>query len=251
MTTYSLSSHPIPLYFQLKESIRKKIIDKIYLPGEIIPAEPKLQDEYNVSRETVRRAIRDLVLEGLLVKSRGVGTYVAQPKIIHRIGSIYGSTEELLARGMKPGTHYLEKREIVASEEIRREMNLHKETKVFKVKRLRLADNEPMAILTSYLNKDLVPNLLSVTFKDDSLYRTLEEIYHLTLHECDEIIEAAMIEGRDANLLGLGKSGPVLVVKRMTYLDNLKVIEKLIAFYRSDKFKYQVKLRGRSEGRLL
>ena len=251
MTSYPLSHESIPLYFQLKESIRKKIVDKIYLPEQPIPTELQLQKEYSVSRVTVRRAVSDLVLDGLLIKNRGVGTYVARPKIIHRTGSIYGSTEELLARGIKPGTKFLEKREMVPSERIRREMALDKGVRVFKIKRLRLADNEPVAILTSYVNKDLVPDLLKIPFKDDSLYRTLEEIYHLTLYECDEMIEAAMIEGKDASLLGLGKSGPVLVVKRLTYLDNLRIIEKLIAFYRSDKFKYQVKLRGRSEGRLL
>jgi len=251
MTSYPLSREPTPLYFQLKESIHKKIVDKIFLPGQPIPTESQLQEEYRVSRITVRRAISDLVSNGLLVKNRGVGTYVARPKIIHRTGSIYGSTEELLARGMKPGTKFLEKREMTSPDEIRSEIFLDQRARVYKIKRLRLADNEPVAILTSYLNKELVPNLLKIAFKDNSLYRTLEEVYHLTLYECDEIIEAAMIEGEDANLLGLGQSGPVLVVKRLTYLDNLRIIEKLIAFYRSDKFKYQVKLRGRSEGRLL
>ena len=152
---------------------------------------------------------------------------------------------------MKPGTKFLEKKEIVPPEDVRIEMALDKGIKVIKIKRLRLADEEPVAILTSYLNKDLVPDLLGIKFKDDSLYRTLEEIYHLTLNECDEIIEAGMVDGKDANLLGLGKPGPVLVVKRLTYLDNSRIIEVLNAFYRSDKFKYEVKLKGRNEGRLL
>ena len=251
MTSYPMSSQPIPLYFQLRESLRKKIVDKVYLPGQPVPTEVQLQKEYNVSRVTVRRAISDLVLDGLLVKNRGVGTYVAHPKIIHRIGSIYSSTEELLARGMKPGTKFLEKKEITPSEDICREMGLDKGTKVIKIKRLRLADNEPVAILTSYLNKDLVPDIIKIKFKEDSLYRTLEEVFHLTLHECNEIIEAGLVNGKDANMLGLGKSGPVLVIKRLTYLNTLKVIEKLVAFYRSDVFKYQVKLIGRNEGRLL
>jgi GntR family transcriptional regulator len=251
MTSLPLSYNPIPLYFQLEEALRKKIASREYLPGQPIPSELQLQQEYGVSRETVRRAINDLTSSGLVTKVRGIGTYVAEAKIAHRIGSIYSSTEEILARGMTPGTSFLEKREIRASEEIRREMGLDPLSPIFKIKRLRLADGEPVAILTSYLNGNLVPTILDIEFKNNSLYRTLEDIYQLRFGECDEVIEAGLVGGRDAKLLGIKKSVPVLVVKRLSYLDNTKVIEKLIALYRSDRFKYLVKLKGRNQGCLL
>jgi len=249
--SYLARDKPIPLYFQLEEILRQKILDKQYGAGEPIPTETQLQEEYKVSRVTVRKAVDNLVLAGLLTRKRGVATYVAEHKITHRIGSIYSSTEEILARGLKPGTKFLEKVEIDPPDYIRREMVLDELDKVIKIKRLRLIGDEPVAILTSYVPKDLVPNLTSVEFKDDSLYRTLERTYGLKLSECDEVIEAAMIRGGDANLLGLGKSDPVLVIKRLTYLDNSRVIEDLVALYRTDRYKYQVKLKGRNEGRLL
>ena len=241
----------LPLYHQVEESIRQDIANRIYLPDQSIPTELELQEKFNVSRETVRKAVNNLVLAGLVEKRKGVGTFVTHPKIVHRIGYIYGSSEEILARGMIPSTTFIEKKEISPPEPMRQEMALEKGATVIKVKRLRFVNEEPVAILSSYLPKDLVPDLARVKFRSNSLYKTLEEIYHLTLSEGDEIIEAGSIRGKDADLLRIRKASPVLVVRRLTYLDNSRVIEKLTALYRSDKFKYQVKLRGRPEHRPL
>jgi len=241
----------LPLYHQVEASIRKDIANKIYLPGQSIPTEIELQEKFNVSRETVRKAVNNLVFAGLVEKRKGVGTFVTHPKIVHRVGHVYGSYEEISARGMIPGTTFIEKKEIMPPEPMRQEMALNKEATVIKVKRLRLANEEPVAILSSYLPTDLVPDLARVKFKSNSLYHTLERIYHLTLSEGDEIIEAGSISGKDADWLQIKKGSPILVVKRLTYLDNSRVIEKLTALYRSDKFKYQVKLKGRPEHRLL
>jgi len=249
MMSSSPFPEPIPLYYQLEEALRNKIFQKTFLPGQSIPTELQLQQEYKVSRETVRKAINNLVLAGLLIKNRGIGTFVAQPKLINRIGTIYSSTEEIIVRGMLPGTKFIETKEIIPPEGLRKEMRIEGHTGVIKIKRLRYADNKPVAIFTSYLNKKLVPDLLKIDLIDNSLYKTLEERYNLTLSESDEVIEAGIITGKDAKYLELGRTGPVLIAKRLTYLSDSSVIEKLIAFYRSDRFSYQVKLRGRA-GRL-
>ena len=241
----------IPLYHQVETSIRKDIANKIYLPDQSIPTELELQEKFNVSRETVRKAVNNLVYAGLVAKRKGVGTFVTHPKIVHRISHIYSSYEEIVARGMIPSTTFIERKEISPPEPMRQEMALEKGATVIKVKRLRFVNEEPVAILSSYLPKDLVPDLARVKFRSNSLYKTLEEIYHLTLSEGDEIIEAGSIRGKDADLLRIRKASPVLVVRRLTYLDNSRVIEKLTALYRSDKFKYQVKLKGRPEHRPL
>ena len=241
----------IPLYHQVETSIRKDIANKLYLSGQSIPTELELQEKFSVSRETIRKAVTNLVNAGLVEKKKGVGTFVTYPKIVHRVGYIYGSYEEILARGMIPGTTFIEKKKIKPPEPMRQEMALEKGATVIKVKRLRLVNEEPVAILSSYLPSDLVPGLARVKFKSNSLYHTLERIYHLTLSEGDEIIEAGSIRGQDADWLQIKKGSPILVVKRLTYLDNSTVIEKLTALYRSDKFKYQVKLKGRPEHRPL
>ena len=245
--TYVNRESLLPLYHQVEEALRYDIANRIYPSGQSIPTELELQEKFNVSRETVRKAVNNLVSAGLVEKRKGVGTFVTHPKIIHRIGHIYGSHEEILARGMIPSTIFIEKKEIMPSDPMRQEMALGKGATVIKVKRLRFVNEEPVAILSSYLPEDLVPDLARVKFKNDSLYKTLEEVYHLTLSEGDEIIEAGAIRSKDADLLRTRKKAPILVVRRLTYLDNARVIEKLIALYRSDKFKYQVKLRGRLE----
>ena len=246
----TLHDKHMPLYFQLQEAIRNKIAHGVYKPDEPIPTEQELQKEYEVSRETVRKAINDLVLAGLVEKRRGKGTFVARPKITHRIGRVYSSTEEVIARGMEPGTRFIKVEKMIPPDYIREEMGLGASDEIIQAKRLRLADDEPVAILISYLPYDLVPDLPDVKFVNNSLYHTLEEHYGLVLSECDEIIEAGLVDEEDASLLNIPTSRPVLVVSRSTHLDNGRVIEKLVAFYRSDRFKYRVRLEGRNRGQV-
>jgi len=242
---------PVPLYYQVAESIRQNIAQNVYQPGQPIPTEVKLQEEFNVSRETVRKAVNDLVAEGLVEKIRGKGTYVAQYKIAHRIGSIYGCTEEIIVRGMVPTTKFLETIEFIPPESMRHEMGLSTSVQVAKISRLRYANNKPVAILTSYVPTDLAPDIAHIKFINDSLYKTLEGVYHLVLSEADEVIEAGSVGEKEANILEIEDDSPVLVVKRLTYLENMRVIEKLIALYRSDAYKYTVKLKGRATGQRL
>lgn len=246
----TLNDKHTPLYFQLQESIRKKIARGVYKPDEPIPTELELQKEYDVSRETVRKAINDLVLAGLVEKRRGKGTFVSRPKITHRIGRVYSSTEEVIARGMEPGTEFIGIERMVPPDFISKEMGLEPGEEVIRAKRLRLADDEPVAILVSYLPARLVPDLPEVRFVNNSLYHTLEERYGLVLSDCDEIIEAGLVDAADAKLLNIATSRPVLVVNRWTHLDDGRVIEKLVAFYRSDRFKYRVRLEGRNRGQV-
>ena len=121
--TYLNDKHT-PLYYQLQEAIRAKIANGTYKPDEPIPTELELQDEYSVSRETVRKAINELVMVGLVEKRRGKGTYVSRPKITHRIGRVYSSTEEVIARGMTPGTEFIQVSEITVPNYMREEMGL-------------------------------------------------------------------------------------------------------------------------------
>ena len=112
----------LPLYHQVEESLRYDIANGVFLPDQPIPTEIELKKNFNVSRETVRKAVNNLVLAGLVEKRKGIGTFVTHPKIVHRVGHIYGSTEEILVRGMTPGTSFIEKKEIRTSESMRREM---------------------------------------------------------------------------------------------------------------------------------
>ena len=242
---------PIPLYFQVAESIRDKIVQNIYQLGKHIPTETQLQNEYNVSRETIRKAVSNLVGEGLIEKVRGKGTFVVEPKITHSVGSIYGCTEEILVRGMVPATKLLEIVEISPPDSMRVEMNLVKSAKVIKLKRLKYADNKPVAILTSYIPSKLVPGICQDNFIDGSLYKTFEQVYHYVLSKAEEVIEAGSAGDQEAHILEIQTNSPLLVTNRLTYLDNGSVVEKLIAFYRSDVYKYNVQMEGRTTGQRL
>ena len=248
MVTKLERGKPIPLYFQIAEEIRARIVQGIYSCGEAIPTELLIQDEFEVSRETARKAVSVLINEELIVKVRGKGTFVAQPKVVHRIGSVYGSSEEIKARGLVPSTKILGIDRFAPPHNIQKEMQLSKTAEVVKATRLRFANNKPAAILTSYLPNDLIPGLSASKFLNGSLYKTLEKVYKLSIRDADEIIEAGIVDNEEAGYLEIEKNTPVLVVNRITYLENNRVIEKLKALYRSDIFKYQVKLRGRSLG---
>jgi GntR family transcriptional regulator len=152
---------------------------------------------------------------------------------------------------MIPTTKFLETVEFSPPESMRSEMRLTGSAKVVKLRRLRCADNKPVAILTSYVPSELAPGISQDNFIDGSLYKTLEQVYHFVLSEADEVIEAGSAGEQDAHFLEIKIHSPLLVVNRLTYLENMSVIEKLVAFYRSDAYKYNVKMKGRATGQRL
>lgn len=159
-------------YVKVREFIRELINDGLAV-GTTIPSERELCERFGVSRMTVRQAVDALVVEGLLERVQGRGTFVAQPKVDLQL-RLTSFGDEMHRRGMTPGARVLEAERIAVPSQVAEVLELGAQDEVFCVRRVRLADGEPMSLEEQWLPVRLVPQLL-----DDgvpaSLYGALTE----------------------------------------------------------------------------
>lgn len=233
---------PVPLYFQLQEILRRKILDAYYKPGELIPTEKDLQEHYNVSRITVRNAVNGLVFEDLLIKKQGLGTIVAYPRMQEDGNSkLQSFTEKMELQGFKISTEVLDVSKIPAVERITDHLNIEEGEKIIYSKRLRKVDGEPIALFENY-----ICTCTGVTELDDfsgSIFNLLEKKYRIKISGSEKVIEAGIVRKEDADLLSISPGDPVLKIRYTTLDMDNKCIEYAEGVYRADRYKYMLKLK--------
>jgi GntR family transcriptional regulator len=232
---------PIPLYFQLQEMIKKKIEEGFYKEGDLIPTEKELQQLYSVSRITVRNAIAGLVFEDLLVKKQGLGTIVARPRMVEDFSSLKSFTEKMAAQGAAVATQVIEVKRIGASERIAHHLAIEPESEIIYVKRLRFVDEEPIALFISHIRGDI-----GITEDDDfkrSIFDLLENKCDIKISGGQKVIEATSANKEEAEFLKIDVDEPVLLIRNTTLDSDNKPIEYAEGVYRSDRYKYVLKLK--------
>ncbi|MEQ6361755.1 GntR family transcriptional regulator [Thermoanaerobacter indiensis] len=234
---------PIPLYHQVKEDIIRKIKEGVYKINEKIPSENELIKLYNVSSITIKKALSDLVNEGYLYRIQGKGTFVARPKI-SRILNLMSFTEELKEKGLEPETKLLEFKVILDSF-IAEKLNLNSEELITKIKRLRLADGEPIAIQTSYLPSKILTNLDAKQIEQmQSLYKLLETI-GIQPYAAREEYSISILNEKDLYTLLKQKKGvPAFSVKRLTFTKDNIPFEYAESILRWDRYSIEVELKS-------
>lgn len=239
---------PIPLYYQVKESLLEKITNNYFEVGSLIPSETELQKTYNVSRITVRRAIQELVKEGYLTTQQGKGTFVSKPKASQELNLISSWAETMIELGMQPHTENVSFTEEIAPTNVAKKLNLEKDEKVFKLYRIRYVNNEPICLMTNYLVPSIMPGLNEKGLIGESLYETLEKEYNIQLSRGVETVEAKIANEKEASLLDVKKGAPLLYATRITYDDEERPIEVVITITRGDRYSYTINLSGRKDG---
>ena len=229
---------PLPRYFQLKEIMRERIRSGEWKPGELIPSERELSEKYGISRMTARQAITELVNEGLFYREQGKGTFVSQHKITQQLIHLTGFTEDIRARGQRPGTKVLSATMHPADEETAEKLRINAGTPIFRLQRLRLADDEPLAIELSQISFKGCEGLLEEDLEHNSLYRLLESKYGIALMEADQELEAGLTGSEEAHLLKISVARPVLFTRRITYTDRNQPIEYAKAVYCGNKYTF-------------
>lgn len=246
MTTL-IKGNGVPLYMQLREKLREAVSQM--KPGEAIPTEHELEVRFGVSRMTVRNAINDLAVEGLLVRHQGRGTFVQEVKLTHDLNMITSWTEQLAALGYQARTSDLEIAVIDPPARVAHELGLHPGERVFVVRRLRMASEEPVTLMVNYLPVRLVPDLNAKFSLGESLYKTLEEQYHLMPARAVDTVEARAATDVEAKRLKIEHWAPVLSVTRVSYLSDERPLEVAVAISRGDRYQYRVELKGRARGK--
>lgn len=229
----------IPIYAQLEEAIRDKINKKEYLPGEELPTERELTELFNVSRMTIRQAISNLVYKGILYKIRGKGAFVSK-EVIDKKLEIESFSDDMRKRGLVPGSRIIKFEKISPSEEIKEKLNLLENEKIFFLNRLRLANNEPIAIEYCYLPEKFYPNIIKYNMANCSLYTIMKEEYNIHFNYMKQSMRALNLFKIDAEIL-LGKSkGVGLVSERLMYNISEVPIEYTKSIYHAERYTFNM-----------
>jgi GntR family transcriptional regulator len=236
-----IRSEGIPIYVQIRESLRGEITQGILKRGQKLPSEQELASKFKVSRMTIRESIEDLVDEGLLYRRHGVGTFVAYPHLQRdhtRLTSFFDKAEN---DGIQTRATLLCKEVLPAKPKIAEALDIPVGSKVIRVKTLRFADNVPITVHDAY-----VPHKLFASIFNEDL-----EVHHLwTLFEqCGYKVKRAIqrLEAREATkeiaaLMKIKEGAPILFKERTVYADDGTPVEFTYCFNRGDVYSLTVAL---------
>jgi GntR family transcriptional regulator len=234
----------IPVYRRLYSELKQRIRDGVYEPGTLLPSEPALEKDFSVSRTTIRKAMEILANEGLVRVQQGKGTEILNPSTSQQLKQISSVTETLTQKGYLVTTRAMHIESVIPPEPVRSELQIANNSKVFKLQRVQLADGQPLAIVTNYLNENFVPGFGRFLNSFTGLYGLLEREYGIVLDHAVERLYAEAASFTEANILDIPVSSPLLCSIRTSYFKN-NPIEYGITKFIADRYEYSIHLYGR------
>ena len=209
--------------------------------GDAIPSERQLGSDLGVSRLTVRAALDELVREGYLVRRRGAGTFVAEPKVAKGI-DVSSFSEDMRRRGLVPASRTLDLRSVPAGARLGRMLHVSPAEPVLAIKRLRLADGEPMAIELLNVRASLVPGLTGDDLERSSFYDLLASRYGVEIVGGTQTVEPTVTNDEESVALGVPLHSPALLFERVTRAGTGDVVEFTTSTYRGDRYRLVTEL---------
>jgi GntR family transcriptional regulator len=237
-------SAPIPLYYQIRSRLLEMIENGQLQPGDRVPSERELTETYGVSRMTARQAVSELENQGFLVRIQGKGTFVGAPKLDQPLAGLTSFSEDMRRRGLAPGALVLAAEQIPAGRRVGQILGRSETTPIFRLERLRLADDQPMAVETAFIPVDLCPDLLGEQFEHESLYKVLRDRFGLHLVKATQRLEAVAADSYEAELLRVHEGTPLLLLERVSRDANDNPVEFVRSLYRGDRYRFVTELMG-------
>lgn len=209
-------------YKEMYETLKRQIAQKEYAIGALLPAEPELEKEFNVSRTTVRKAIELLVQDGYIIKKQGFGTQVVSRKARQNLNRLTSISDSLEQKGHEVGVKscYIEK--VPADEELSELLVIHVGTPLICIHRIRTADGVPVAIIENYIIASYVPGLEDVG-ELQRLYPYLQEKYDLCYTASKDVISACNANFEEAQILDVPPKTALMTVQRICSIDGRPV----------------------------
>lgn len=242
------------LYRQVKQDLVRRIEGGELAPGEALPPERELCEHYGVSRPTLRQATQDLVREGLLVVRRGVGTFVAEPRVRQQLGSVLGFTEKMTREGRRAATRVLERSVHRSSElgaSVGTELQLPPDAAVLRVVRLRLADEIPVMVETMHISPLRFAGIEDLDLEKTSLYLALRERFGVEITQLRETLEPVLLSPADAKLLRARGRSPSIQATITSFDQASRPVEHTISRVRGDSSQYYIEVGdGKSASRV-
>lgn len=229
-----------PKYYVVKGHLAEMLAG--LAPGHALPPERALAEIFATSRTTVRQALRELTIEGRLVRTQGRGTFAALGKMPQPL-QLTSYTEDMRRRGLVSRSKLLSVGPVKADEELAWRLDLRPGARVLRVERLRIAREEPMAIEMTHLPASRFPGLAKKLGDSVSLYALFADEYGVHLAEAEETIETVPAPPREAEMLETTVGYPMLLLTRHSRDREGRPVEFVMSFYRGDRYKFVAQLR--------
>ncbi len=224
-------------YFQVYQEIKDQIDSGIIPAGAQLPTEAELQKTFNVSRDTIRKALQKLEIEGVINRRAAVGTFVRSIKSVYALSSMSSFSEQMRSRGVVPSSD-LESIAVTSEicEDIRIRLQLGDGARCYIVKRVRRGNGIPMAFEETYIPADLCPNIQKYIDENASLYEIYEKIYGLKIGDADIDLEAIIPPAKYQTALSLSKEDPVLFMRCLARQANGNPLYYVECYYSGNNY---------------
>ncbi|MFC2062659.1 GntR family transcriptional regulator [Chloroflexota bacterium] len=231
----------IPLYYQIETSLKKKILRGELEDGSLLPTENQLAKQFQVSRITIRKALRSLDEEGVIIRKRGKGTFVSLDRELEP-ANLTGSIGDILSIGLKTTIKLLDFSRVVPNIMVTDYLGLPKGTQVYRIEKLRLLKGSPFSYVQNYVPIGIGDKIPIDLVRNKSLTLILEDNLHIDLTEAIQYMNADTADNYIAPLLEIKVGDPVLNIERTVYDIYHKPVEYLSIYYRVDKYRCKVRL---------
>ncbi len=227
----------VPLYYQIQQRLLEQIQTGELPVGQALPAAQELAATFGVSLMTARQGIKSLCDLGVLYSRQGKGTFISGMKLEKDFRQVLSFTEEMKARGSRPGSRVLSFEIRTGSREVLEALRLPPGEQIIELRRVRQANALPMGIECSSLPLHLCPDLLETFDPRTSLYKVLAERYGIDMIVADEVAEVGLASREEARLLRISERSPVFTFTRTSYIQSGRPVEYVRATYRGDRYK--------------
>ncbi|MEI4828944.1 GntR family transcriptional regulator [Bacillus sp. FJAT-53711] len=233
----------IPLYHQLMERLKDSIEKGHWELGDKIPSENQLMDQFGVSRNTAKKAIEELVQEGILYRIQGKGTFVAKPKLQQSLMGFYSFSKVLKEKGLNPKDIILKIEEVKPTAKIKEALQLSEDVNVIEMKRLRCAEDEPFILESSFIPKHVVTDVKQLKKVGEvSLYDLFSQQFNTVVTRANEAFEPVLIRADESEYLQTEAGRPALLLERTAYDINGVPVEFCISIVRGDRCRFYTEL---------
>jgi len=230
----------VPIYRQIRDVLVNEIQD-LYKAGESLPAENELALRFGVNRHTLRRAIDELVIDGLVERHHGKGVFVLEPTISYSIGSTTRFTETLQSLGRSTASRVLRKQVIPARGTIASRLQITGGDEVIFIETLRTVEFKPFCVISHFIPLKTFPDVFE-RYEDGSLHEFLKVHYGIKLIREESLVSAILPEAEDARLLNMPRQAPVLRVKSLNLdITSSKPVEYAVTRFRGDATQLSIK----------
>ncbi len=232
------------MYAQLASYIKHQIRLGVFKPHDKMVTETELCEMLGISRTTVRLAMNQLLDEGLIVRYRGKGSFIAEDKIRRRLNNMYNFSESMREEGVNPSSVVLKSQIIEADEVTAKKLQLPPhQKKVFELTRIRCGDGHPLLLETTRIPYNLCEGIENIQFENTSLYNTLSNQFGLNIYHAVETIEAILIDRSAAIHLQCDKKVmPGYQIERISHLESGYIFEYTTSVTRADKCSFKLDL---------